>query len=130
MPVRVGLRGEAAVTVDQSNTATALGSGNVPAFGTPALVQLMERAAVHALRGQLEDSQESVGTAINIRHLAPTPVGRRVRAEAVVTAFDGKRITFAVTASDASGKVGEGTHERVIVDRDQFIWKLASKGAG
>jgi len=130
MPVHLGLRGEAAVTVDQSNTATALGSGNVPAFGTPALVQLMERAAVHALRGQLEDSQESVGAAINIRHLAPTPVGRRVRAEAVVTAFDGRRITFAVAASDSSGKVGEGTHERVIVDRDQFIWELASKGAG
>lgn len=130
MPVHLGLRGEAAVTVDQSNTATALGSGNVPAFGTPALVQLMERAAVHALRGQLEDSQESVGAAISIRHLAPTPVGRRVRAEAVVTAFDGRRITFAVAASDSSGKVGEGTHERVIVDRDQFMWKLASKGAG
>jgi predicted thioesterase len=128
MPVRVGLRGESAITVSETSTATALGSGNVPAFGTPALVQLMERAAVHALRGQLEEGQESVGSAVNVKHLAPTPVGRRVRAEAVVTAVEGRRITFAVTASDASGKVGEGTHERVVIDRDQFIWKLASKG--
>ena len=130
MPVQVGLRGEAAVTVDQSNTASALGSGGVPAFGTPALVALMERAAVNALRRHLKDDEESVGASISVRHLAPTPVGKRVRAEATVAAVEGRRISFSVVAYDSSGKVGEGTHERVVVDREQFIWKLATRGSG
>lgn len=129
MPVSVGLRGEAAITVDQHNTATAMGSGNVPAFATPALIALMERAAVNALRRHLEEGMASVGVAVSVLHLAPTPVGKRVRAEAEVTLTDGKRVTFAVRAFDAVEKVGEGTHERVLVDREQFIWKMASKGA-
>ncbi|MBI2940760.1 MAG: thioesterase family protein [Chloroflexi bacterium] len=128
MPVRVGLKGESAVIVDQSNTASALGTGALPALSTSALVQLMERAAVNAVRRHLEENEETLGAAIDVRHLAPTPVGRRVRAEATVTAVDGRRITFAVAAFDSAGPVGEGTHQRVIVDRDQFIWKLAAKG--
>lgn len=129
MRVQVGMRGQAAITVDQTNTASALGSGAVPSFGTPALVALMERAAVNAVRHHLDEGQETVGTLVNVRHSAPTPVGKRVRAEATVTAVEGRRIAFAVTAADASGPVGEGTHERVVVDREQFIWKLATRGA-
>ncbi|MCL4552637.1 MAG: thioesterase family protein [Candidatus Marsarchaeota archaeon] len=129
MPAQVGLRGEAAVIVDQSNTASALGSGGVPAFGTPALVQVMERAAVNALRNHLGDNEDTVGSHISVRHLAPTPIGKRVRAEATVTAVEGRRITFAVSAFDFSGQIGEGTHERVIIDHDQFVWKLAARNA-
>lgn len=129
MAVSVGLRGEAAVTVDQHNTALAMGSGNVPAFATPALVALVERAAVNALRRHLDEGDDSVGVAVNIRHLAPTPVGKRVRAEAEVTAVEGRRVTFVVRAFDATDKVGEGTHQRVIVNREDFMWKMATKGA-
>ena len=129
MAVSVGQRGEAAVSVDQRNTAIAMGSGNVPVFATPALVALMERAAVNALRRHLEEGEDSVCAAVDIRHLAPTPVGKRVRAEAEVTAVDGRRVTFAVRAFDAVEKVGEGTHARIIVDREDFMWKMASKGA-
>jgi predicted thioesterase len=129
MTVSVGLRGEAAVTVDQRNTAIAMGSGNVPVFATPALIALMERAAVNALRRHLDEGEDSVGVAVAVRHLAPTPVGKRVRAEAEVTAVEGRRVTFAVRAFDAVEKVGEGTHERMLVDREGFMWKVASKGA-
>jgi fluoroacetyl-CoA thioesterase len=129
MPVQVGMKGQAAVTVDQSNTAAALGSGAVPSFGTPALVALVERAAVNAIRHHLEEGQETVGVQVSLRHTAPTPVGKRVRAEATVTAVDGRKIAFSVTAADSSGPVGDGTHERVVIDREQFIWKLATRGA-
>lgn len=128
MPVTPGMLGEASLTVDQSHTARALGSGNVPTLGTPAVVALLERAAIHAVRRGLEPDQETVGTLINIRHLSPTPIGKTVRATAVVTNVEGRTITFEVSASDSSGKVAEGTHQRVIVDREQFIWKAASRG--
>lgn len=130
MPVTPGMRGEASLTVDQSHTASASGSGNLPTLGTPALVALLERAAVNAIRRGLADGEESVGTQISVRHLVPTPLGKRIRAEAVVTGVDGRRITFDVRASDATAVVGEGTHERLIVDREQFIWQAAARGSG
>src|SRR5579884_3317819 len=98
MAVTTGMRGEAALTVDQSHTASALGSGNVPTLGTPALVALMERAAVNVARRGLEPGEETVGTMVNIRHLIPTPIGKRIRAEATVTAVDGRKICFDVRA--------------------------------
>jgi predicted thioesterase len=123
-----GMRGEASLTVDQSHTASTSGSGNVPTLGTPSLVALIERAAVNAVRRGLEEGEETVGTMISIRHLAPTPIGKRVRAEAVVTAVDGQTIRFDVRASDSAANVAEGTHERAIVDREQYIWRAASRG--
>ncbi|HVB96789.1 MAG TPA: thioesterase family protein [Chloroflexota bacterium] len=128
MAVTPGMIGEASLTVDQAHTASALGSGNVPTLGTPAVVALLERAAVHAVRKGLEVGQETVGTMVNVRHLSPTPIGKRVRALAVVTNVDERTITFDVSASDSSGKIAEGTHQRVVVDREQFIWKAASRG--
>ncbi len=128
MAIGKGLRGEASVIVNESNIASKLGSGSLPVFGTPALIALMERAAVNALRPHLDEGQDSVGVAVNVRHLAATPMGKRVQAEAQVTAVEGNRIVFAVKAYDAVEMVGEGTHERVLVDRDSFMWKVASKG--
>jgi fluoroacetyl-CoA thioesterase len=128
MPVTSGMRGEATIIVDQSHTASALGSGNVPTLGTPALVALIERAAVNAVRRGLDEGEESVGTGINVRHLAPTPMGKRVRAEAVVSAVNDRTITFDVRASDPAASIAEGTHERVIVDREDFVWRAASRG--
>lgn len=130
MAVTTGLRGEAALTVDTSHTASAFGSGNLPTLGTPALVALLERAAVTAIRRALQPGEESVGVMVNVRHLAPTPLGKRVRAEATVTSIDGRRITFDVRASDAVAVIAEGTHERVLVDREDFVWKAAARGAG
>lgn len=128
MAITPGMHGEASITVDQSHTAAAHGSGNVPTLGTPALVALVERAAVNAVRHGLEPGEETVGTAISLQHRAPTAIGKRVRASAEVAEVDGNRIRFNVRAFDLKGVIGEGTHERVIVDREQFIWKAASRG--
>ncbi|MFB3817751.1 MAG: thioesterase family protein [Candidatus Methylomirabilales bacterium] len=120
-----GLRGSAAVTVGPQHTAGSLGSGDVPVFGTPALVALMEQAAVAALAAHLAPGDSTVGTRLDIAHLAATPVGQVVRAEAELTAVDGRKLTFAVAAFDGRQKIGEGRHERVLINRDRFLAKLS-----
>jgi predicted thioesterase len=121
------MHGEASVIVNETNTASKLGSGSLPVFGTPAMIALMERAAVNALRPHLDAGQDSVGVAVNVKHVAATPMGKQVRAEAQVSAVEGRKVTFTVRAFDAKEMVGEGVHERVLIDRDTFMWKVAAK---
>ncbi len=128
--IPIGTRGEASEMVSEQETASAVASGAVPTFATPAMIALMERASVNAIRRFLDEGQDSVGTLVNVTHLAPTPVGLRVQAEAEVTAVDGRKIMFKVRASDPIELIGEGTHERVLVDRAKFISKAATKGRG
>lgn len=123
-PLETGITGEASITVSDDLTAAALGSGNVNVFSTPAMIALMEEAAVRALEGRLETGQTSVGTSLNVKHLAATPVGIRVKAQAILKEIDGRRLVFEVSASDSYEKVGEGTHERFIVDRARFEHKV------
>ena len=130
MAVIVGVRGEAALTVDSSHVVSGLGSANLPTLGTPALVGLLERAAVNAIRPGLEEGEETIGVTINLKQLASTPLGKRVRAEALVTSVDGRQISFAVRASDSVALVAEGTLVRAVVDREEFIWNAAARGAG
>jgi len=123
--MRIGLFGQASVRVTTANTAEALGSGDVPVFGTPALVALLETAAVNAVAGRLGPGETTVGTEIVIRHLAATPIGGQIRAEATLTAVDGRKLRFSVMAFDARDKVAEGTHDRVVVSRERFLAKLS-----
>ncbi|MEP0761172.1 MAG: thioesterase family protein [Chloroflexota bacterium] len=127
-PLAPGLTGQASVTVSAELTAAALGSGNVSAFSTPALIALMEGAAVAALEGRLPDGQTSVGTRLDVRHLAATPVGMTVRATATLTEVDGRRLVFAVEAHDDAEQIGAGTHERFVVDKARFEARVAAKG--
>lgn len=127
MPVTVGLKSRAEVLVNGSNTANAVGSGLVPVFSTPSMIALMENAAVRTIQGRLEQGESSVGTHMDITHDAPTPVGVKVWAEAEVTAVDGRRVTFAVTAYDEKGPIGKGTHERAIIRVDKFLAKANEK---
>ena len=127
MPVIVGLKSRAEVLVNGSNTANAVGSGLVPVFSTPSMIALMENAAVRTIQGRLEQGETSVGTHMDITHDAPTPVGVKVWAEAEVTAVDGRRVTFAVTAYDEKGPIGKGTHERAIIRVDKFLAKANAK---
>jgi predicted thioesterase len=122
----VGLRGQVAARVTADQTAAALGSGDVPAFGTPALVALVEAAAVNALTGRLAPEETTVGIWLEVAHLAATPVGAEVRAEAELVAIEGRTLIFAVVAHDAAGKIGEGRHRRVMVSRDRFLVKLGT----
>jgi fluoroacetyl-CoA thioesterase len=127
MDLAVGLRGTATVRVTEALTATALGSGDVPVYGTPAMVALLEAAALDALRGHLGPDETTVGTRLDVAHLAATPVGAAVRAEATLTAVEGRTLTFAVVAFDAQEKIGEGAHHRAVISRPRFLARLAAK---
>ncbi|MCL4490030.1 MAG: thioesterase family protein [Chloroflexi bacterium] len=122
-----GLVGEASEIVSDRVTAAAYGSGLVPSYATPAMIALMENASVEALKGRLEPGQTSVGIEVNVKHLAATPVGLRVRARAEVTAVDGRRISLKVEAWDEREKIGEGTHLRAVVDDARFKERLDQK---
>jgi len=126
-PFPIGLTGEARVQVGPELTARHLGSGAVAVFATPEMVRLMERAAVQALVDHLAPGQQSVGTLVNVRHLAPTPLGATVTARAELIAVDGRRLTFRVTAHDGQETIGDGTHERALIDLARFESKAKAK---
>ena len=128
MNVAVGLKGEARLVVGESDTARALGSGDVNVLGTPRLVALFEEATVDALRGMLEPGQSSVGMRVQIDHLQPTPIGAEVVVEAQLDKVEGRRITFTVTATDSGGLVAAGKVTRVMVDVERFMTKCCSAG--
>lgn len=127
MGLQIGLRGKASLRVTAEHTALAWGSGDVPVYGTPSLVALLETAAVNAVAGRLGPGETTVGTWLEVSHLAATPVGAEVRAEAELTAIEGRRLTFTVVAHDNRNKIGECRHHRMIVSRDRFLAKAAAK---
>lgn len=98
-----------------------------PVFATPMMVTVMENAALNAVREYLDPGESCVGTVVNVRHLAATPVGQIVTAEATVTKVDGRRIEFTVTARDEVEEIGNGTHERMVVDMARIAKKLDAK---
>ena len=124
MALRLGMTGEATTTVVHENTAAAVGAGGVEVFGTPMMVALMENAAWRTVAPHLEEGYVTVGTAVNIRHLAATPIGQKVRAEAELIEIDGRRLVFKVEAYDARQKIGDGQHERFIVKLDKFLSRI------
>ena len=127
MEITVGMKGEVATLVEKEDTAAEVGSGSLLVYATPYMVALMEGAACEAIAKALGEDKTSVGTELNISHISATPVGLEVRAEAEVTAVEGKIITFQVTAYDEAGKIGEGTHKRCIVSSQRFLEKTYSK---
>lgn len=130
MSVTVGMKARVETLVTQENTAISAGSGTLPVFATPFMCALMEKAAWMAIAPGLDEGDSSVGTQLNISHLSATPVGLKVWAECEVTAVDGKRIEFKVSASDEKGLIGEGTHTRFIVTDERFLSKAAKKLEG
>ena len=122
-----GLTGEIQAVVTEDDTAARWGSGLVPVFGTPALVGLMEGAAVQALEEHLPPGQTSVGGRIDVRHLAATPVGMRVRARAELVEVEGRRLLFRVEAWDEVERIGEATHERFVVGVERFVARAKAK---
>jgi fluoroacetyl-CoA thioesterase len=128
--ITVGLKGRAEGVVTEENTALAAGSGTLPVFATPFLCALMEKAAWTSLSSVLEQGESSVGTKLSITHVSASPIGLSVWAESEVTAVDGKRIEFKVSAYDEKGLIGEGTHERFVVTDERFLAKAARKLEG
>ena len=127
MKIEVGMKGEVTTLAEREDTALEVGSGSLLVYATPCMVALMEGAACEALADALDENETTVGTALNIRHTAATPVGLEVRAEATVTAVDGKAITFEVRAFDEAGEIGSGTHKRFVVNSQRFLDKTYAK---
>lgn len=127
MEITVGMKGEVSTLVEREDTAREVGSGSLLVYATPCMVALMEGAACEAIEDAMDDTKTTVGTELNIQHLSATPVGLEVRAEATVTAVDGKVITFEVKAFDEAGEIGKGIHKRVLVPTQKFLEKAYSK---
>jgi len=126
MALTPGMKGEATTTVVHENTAAFVGAGGVEVFGTPMLIALMENASWRAVAESLEEGNVTVGTVVNVRHLAATPVGQGVRAVAELIEVDGRRLVFKVEAYDERQKIGDGTHERFIVHLDRFLSRIST----
>ena len=122
-----GLVGEAHAVVSAHDLASAIGSGRLDVYGTPAMLGLIELAAVNAVDHLLPEGSTTVGTRLDVRHLAPSPLGIAVRARAELTAGDGRKLTFQVEALDAVDKIGEGMHERVVVDAGRLLTRANAK---
>ncbi|HVA23336.1 MAG TPA: thioesterase family protein [Chloroflexota bacterium] len=122
-----GLRGEAHLTVDFTLTAAALGDFGVVVLGTPYMINLMEIASARAVEAELEPGQTTVGTVVDVKHLAATPIDMKVTAMARLVEVEGRRLVFDVEAHDEREKIGEGRHERFILDLDRFLRRTRAK---
>ena len=125
--METGICGVQTIAVAEQQTAKHLGSGELAVFATPCMIALMENTAYKSVQPYLEPGQGTVGTLLNVKHLAATPVGMEVRCETKLIEVDRKRLVFEVKAFDACGLIGEGVHERFIVDNQRFMQKAGSK---
>ncbi len=127
MLITTGMKGTAETLVEREDTAAVVGSGDLLVYATPCMAALMEGAACEAIASGLSDSETTVGMELNLQHTAPTPVGMEVRAEAEVTAVEGKVITFSVKVFDEAGQIGSAIHKRAVVDSQRFLNKAYAK---
>ena len=124
MELKKGLSSQSSVTVSAGNTAAAMGSGDLDVFATPAMVALMENAAMKAVADALPEGSTTVGAEMNVTHIKPSGLGAEITATAVLTGVEGRKLTFNVGARDAEGMIGEGVHVRYVVDREKFMAKV------
>jgi fluoroacetyl-CoA thioesterase len=126
--IPVGARGTFTLRVTPADLANQFKDAILPpVFATPMMIRAMENAALNAIRDYLEPGESAVGTAVDVRHLAATPVGHTVTAQAEVTGVDGRRVTFRVSARDQTEEIGRGTHERMVIDVGRLEQRLAAK---
>lgn len=122
--LKPGLTGTAETVVRETNTALAMGSGSLHVFATPGMIALMEQAACNAVAACLDEESTSVGTLVNVTHDAATGMGNAVTATATLVEVQGRKLVFEVTAADEDKQIGQGTHERFIVNKEKFMAKL------
>jgi fluoroacetyl-CoA thioesterase len=127
MQIVPGMRGAAELVVGEEHTAPRIGSGRVRVLATPVMINLIEAAALAAIEHLLPQGYQSLGTHLDVRHIAATPVGMRVRATAEVTRVEGRTVTFKVSAVDETELIGDGVHERVIVNVAKFDQRVQRK---
>ena len=125
--LRVGRKGAAELVVAEEHTAPRVGSGRIHVLATPVMINLFEAAALDALDQHLPAGYQSLGTILSVRHIAATPVGMKVFAEARITRVDGRTVYFDVAAKDQNELIGDGTHERVVVNVEKFSARVQKK---
>ena len=125
--LEAGIKGTGSVEVVRENTAAAVGSGMLEVFATPMMIALMQKTACESVAPYLEEGSGTVGTELNVKHVAATPIGMQVTCETELVEVDGRRLVFHVKASDEAGLIGEGTHERFIINNEKFQSKANGK---
>ncbi|MBE6961421.1 MAG: dihydrolipoamide acyltransferase [Ruminococcaceae bacterium] len=127
--IMIGMKCQVQQPVTEALTAASIGSGSLPVFGTPYMLAMMENAALTCLQTFLPEGRSSVGTHLDVKHTAPSPVGIIVTAEAEITSVseNGRMVDFAVRAWDEKGPIGEGTHTRAIIDCEKFLNKCIAR---
>ena len=128
--LETGIKGFREITVKDTLTARRFGSGELDVYATPAMIALAEETALKSVADRLEPGQGTVGTRVDIAHLAATPLGMKVRCETELIEIDRRKLTFAVRVSDEVEKIAEGTHERFVIDNEKFLKKAAGKVHG
>ena len=128
--MKEGIVGKKSIVVEDSMTAEKMGSGRLPVYATPSMIALMENTASCSVEEYLEEGMGTVGTLIDVKHLSATPVGCTVTCETKLVEVDRKRLVFEVKAYDEAGIIGEGTHERFIIDNEKFMNRTNSKLKG
>lgn len=127
MELKVGMKRKEYETVTPDRTAKVWGSGTLPVYATPAMVRLMEKASAECVQPCMAEGQTTVGTKLDVSHLSASPMGMTIYVESELIEIDRKRLVFSVKAYDEVGKIGEGTHERFIIDEQRFMQKAQSK---
>ena len=125
--MNTGIKGVQTEVVSEDKTAKSMGSGELKVYATPSMIALMEKTAYISVASELEEGQGTVGTLINVKHLAATPLGMEVKCESELVEVDGRRLVFDVKVYDETGLIGEGTHERFIIFNEKFQSKADTK---
>lgn len=128
--LEIGIKGKQEITVTKEQTAKVLGSGTLEVFATPAMIALMENTAYRSIEEYLEAGCGTVGTEMNVKHVSATPIGMKVICETELIEVDGRKLTFEVKAYDEAGIIGEGIHQRFIIDEEKFQAKTNAKLKG
>lgn len=124
--IKEGMKSVNEMIVTENDTASKLGSGDLDVFSTPSMIALMENTSKNVVEKFLPEGFSTVGIQVSVKHLKATPLGMKVRCEAFLDAVDGKKLTFKVEAWDEKGKIGEGTHDRFIINVESFMNKIRS----
>ena len=127
--LETGIKGNGETVVTEALTARVFGSGELDVYATPAMIALAEETALKSVADRLEPGQGTVGTRVDVAHLAATPLGMKVRCETDLIEIDRRRLTFSVRVFDEVEKIAEGIHERFVIDNENFLKKAGAKGA-
>lgn len=125
--LKEGIKGTKEQIITEELTAERMGSGTLPVYATPAMIALMENTAYESVSEYLEEGEGTVGTQMNVKHVAATPLGMKVTCETELIKVEGRALTFEVKAYDVCGLIGEGTHERFIIKEEKFLAKTNAK---